>query len=113
MAFWGDKRRVCSMFKIRSAYICWKKYIKCNIWRIAVRPSYVYDARFLKVNEAIWPRMFENRVAGGGGIFGPYSRELEKLQYCNHKIIVVWSDQGWRDAAAQSCIGDVRNPYLA
>jgi hypothetical protein len=27
-----------------------KKYIKCNIWRVAVRPSYIYDARFLKVN---------------------------------------------------------------
>jgi len=39
------------MFKILSAYICWKKYIKCNIWRVAVRPSYIQDARFLKVNE--------------------------------------------------------------
>ena len=27
-----------------------KKYIKCNIWRVAVRPSYIQDARFLKVN---------------------------------------------------------------
>jgi hypothetical protein len=26
-----------------------KKYIKCNIWRVAVRPSYIEDARFLKV----------------------------------------------------------------
>jgi len=26
-----------------------KKYIKCNIWRVAVRPSYIQDARFLKV----------------------------------------------------------------
>jgi hypothetical protein len=26
-----------------------KKYIKRNIWRVAVRPSYIYDARFLKV----------------------------------------------------------------
>jgi hypothetical protein len=25
-------------------------YIKCNIWRVAVRPSYIQDARFLKVN---------------------------------------------------------------
>jgi len=24
-AFWREKRRVCSMFKILSAYICWKK----------------------------------------------------------------------------------------
>ena len=27
-----------------------KKYIKCNIWRVAVRPSYIWDAGFLKVN---------------------------------------------------------------
>jgi hypothetical protein len=39
------------MFKILGTYICGKKYIKCNIWRVAVRPSYIYDARFLKVNK--------------------------------------------------------------
>jgi len=38
------------MFKIISTYICWKIYIKCNIWRVVVRPSYISDARFLKVN---------------------------------------------------------------
>jgi hypothetical protein len=39
------------MFKILSTYSCWKKiYIKRNIWRVAVRPSYIWDARFLKVN---------------------------------------------------------------
>ena len=27
-----------------------KKYIKCNIWKVSVRPSYIWDARFLKVN---------------------------------------------------------------
>jgi hypothetical protein len=27
-----------------------KIYIKCNIWRVAVRPSNIWDARFLKVN---------------------------------------------------------------
>jgi len=27
MAFWRENRRVCSMFKIHSTYICWKKYI--------------------------------------------------------------------------------------
>jgi len=26
---------------VLSTYICWKKYIKCNIWRVAVRPSYI------------------------------------------------------------------------
>jgi hypothetical protein len=37
------------MFEILSTYICLKKYIKCNIWRVAVSPSYIEDARFLKV----------------------------------------------------------------
>jgi len=55
--------------------------------------------------------MFENRSAGGN--IWTYSRELEKWQYCNHKIIVVWSDQGWRKVGAQSCIGDMRIPYQA
>jgi len=27
MAFWREKRRVRSMFKILSTYICWKKKI--------------------------------------------------------------------------------------
>jgi hypothetical protein len=37
------------MFRILSTYICLKKYIKCNFWRVAIRPSYIQDARFLKV----------------------------------------------------------------
>jgi hypothetical protein len=42
------------MFKILSAYICWKqkKYMKCNIWRVAVRPSYVKDTGFLEVKQS-------------------------------------------------------------
>jgi hypothetical protein len=28
-----------------------KKYIKCNIWRVAIRPSYIKDAGFLKFKE--------------------------------------------------------------
>jgi hypothetical protein len=27
--------------------------MKCNIWRVVVRPSYIQDARFLKVNEVV------------------------------------------------------------
>jgi len=41
-----------------------KKYIKCNIWRVAIRPSYIQDARFLKVK---WP---DNR---GYGLQTPYT----------------------------------------
>jgi hypothetical protein len=44
-----ERNGVCSMFKILSAYICLKKYIKCNIWRVAIRPSYIKDAGFLRV----------------------------------------------------------------
>ena len=28
-----------------------KKYIKCNIWGVAARPSCIWDARLLKVKE--------------------------------------------------------------
>jgi hypothetical protein len=28
-----------------------KKQIKFNIWKVAVRPSYIWDARFLKVKK--------------------------------------------------------------
>ena len=43
------------MFKILSTYICWKKiYIKCNIWRVAVRPSYIWDARLLTLYLLTW-----------------------------------------------------------
>jgi hypothetical protein len=39
------------MFKIFSTYIFWKQCIRSNIWRVAVRPSYKSDARFLKVKQ--------------------------------------------------------------
>jgi len=34
------------MFKILSTYTRCKKYIKCNIWRAAVRPSCINSAFF-------------------------------------------------------------------
>ena len=36
------------MFQKFSTYICWKKYIKWGVWRVAVCPSYIQDARFNK-----------------------------------------------------------------
>jgi hypothetical protein len=36
------------MFKKFSTYFF--KYIKWGVWRVAVCSSYIYDARFLKVN---------------------------------------------------------------
>jgi hypothetical protein len=46
------------MFKIVDTYICWKKYIKWNIWTVAVRPSHIEDARFLKIKE--WYNRFKD-----------------------------------------------------
>ena len=37
------------MFKIFSTDICWIN-IKWGIWRVILRPSYIWDARFLTVN---------------------------------------------------------------
>jgi hypothetical protein len=38
------------MFKYSVLIFVGKIYIKCNIWRVAVRPSSIEDAWFLKVN---------------------------------------------------------------
>jgi hypothetical protein len=38
------------MFKILVLIVVEKKYIKCNIWRVAVRLSYIQKARFLNVD---------------------------------------------------------------
>jgi hypothetical protein len=84
-----------------------KKYIKCNIWRVAVRPSYIQDARFLKVKQSshvttdnfvscdvrtkvaiketvFWDMVQCSRVnryrssGGGGGGFSSFFRAFEK-----------------------------------
>ena len=47
--FEEKKWRLYSMFKIFSTDICWIN-IKLGIYRIILRPSYIYDARFLQVN---------------------------------------------------------------
>jgi hypothetical protein len=38
--------------KIQYGYLL-KKYIKWGVWRVAVCLSYIWDARFLKVNNSI------------------------------------------------------------
>jgi hypothetical protein len=43
-----------------------KIYIKCNTWRVAVCPSYIQDARFLKVKKVINYRV----LFGGWGSRG-------------------------------------------
>ena len=42
------------MFKILSTLVVENIYIKCNIWREAVRPSYIWDARFLTLVLLTW-----------------------------------------------------------
>jgi hypothetical protein len=44
-----EKNRECAACLKYSVLIFVEKYIKCNIWRVAVHPSYIEDARFLKV----------------------------------------------------------------
>jgi hypothetical protein len=45
-----DKNGQCAASLKYSVFIfVEKKYIKCKTWRVAVRPSYIEDARFLKV----------------------------------------------------------------
>jgi len=56
-----------------------KKYIKCNIWRVAVRPSYIQDARFLKVKKKIQSVLFREIFAV------EFNVSVDRMQYyyCN------------------------------
>jgi hypothetical protein len=50
-----DKNGECAVYLKYSVLIFVEKiYIKWNIRRVAVRPSYIWDARFLKVNTGIY-----------------------------------------------------------
>ena len=55
-----------------------KIYIKCNIWRVAVRPSYIQDAQFLKVN---WTTCSPNNCRSYGQKIGTSWWQL--TLYCN------------------------------
>jgi len=46
--FEGKNGECTACLKYSVLYLL-KKYIKCNIWRAAVRPSCIWDAQFLKV----------------------------------------------------------------
>jgi hypothetical protein len=80
------------MFKYSVLIVVEKKYIKCNIWRVAVRPSYISDARFLKVNDAasssdsiVWNDGWWNEsfVANLEMLFWHYFRGCQE----NHEIL--------------------------
>jgi hypothetical protein len=48
--YFEEKNGECAAcLKYSVLIIVEKIYIKRNIWKVAVRPSYIYDARFLKV----------------------------------------------------------------
>ena len=53
--FEEKKWRLYSMLKIFSTDVCWIN-IKWGIWRVILRPSYIQDARFLKVKQPLWTR---------------------------------------------------------
>ena len=59
--FEEKKWRLYSMFKIFSTDICWIN-IKWGIKRVILRPSYIWDARFLKVKCVGNPRKRRNTI---------------------------------------------------
>jgi hypothetical protein len=46
-----------------------KKKIKCNIWRVAVCPSYLQDAQFLKVKHRVKSHLPSVALLGAHHIF--------------------------------------------
>jgi hypothetical protein len=56
-----------------------KKYIKCNIWRVVVRPSYIWDARFLKANSVILCLLICLML------FGLNSRQVGQVKSSNYR----------------------------
>jgi hypothetical protein len=57
-----------------------KKYIKCNIWRVAVRPSYIYDARFLKANlQASLNLCEDERLASE---YANFTSKMHRMERC-------------------------------
>jgi hypothetical protein len=51
MAFWREKRRVCSMFKILRTYICLKYIYKMQQLEDSSTPVLYIGRRFLKVKK--------------------------------------------------------------
>jgi hypothetical protein len=52
----------CSKYSV--LIVVEKIYIKCNIWRVVVGPSYIWDAGFLKVNKERISHMVQHTPAG-------------------------------------------------
>jgi hypothetical protein len=55
------------------------KYIKCNIWTVAVRPSHIEDARFLKVKR--------NNANSIQSILSPYVSRFSQYFYVTQNIV--------------------------
>ena len=56
------KEECAACLKYSVLIVVEKIYTKCNIWRVAVRPSYIEDASFLKVKKH-WNNKFYYTVA--------------------------------------------------
>ena len=88
------------MFKILSIYTCWKKYIKCNILRVAVCPSYIWDARFLKVNPPYTyifssALHFQTLVSYSLGRFEVLTTVMTKIQYPEETTLYQLVNTNW------------------
>ena len=95
------------MFKILSTYSCCKKYIKCNIWRVAVRPSYIQDARFLKVKSCCIVFLHHPRCLNG--MHYNASKNRIRLQFVQKNCYV---SKLYRRRSIILCICYLRQPYL-
>jgi hypothetical protein len=76
-----------------------KIYIKWNIWRVAVRPSYTYDARFLKVNCCFHQSLSVIPISHNYSNWVICSVLFEKLTLCmrNFNSILIYgtTSQSW------------------
>ena len=84
-----------------------KIYIKCNIWKVAVRPSYIQDAQFLKVKWALYYVSSYTRLWADGHC----SRHVTSLRVY---LTTVWLAQtsrrqmmGWFSGRIQKEAGEI------
>jgi hypothetical protein len=87
-----EKNRECAACLKYSVLIFVEKiYIKCNIWRVAVRPSYIEDARLLKIKNCGVINMLD--VHGSVHHSKIHTEKSNKKQQCIkiYYSIFIWS----------------------
>ena len=88
-----EKNRECAACLKYSVLIFVEKiYIKCNIWRVAVRRSYIWDARFLKVKgyrkHSCFRELYKTNyliewlAISHGCLWQMYQRRKKSFRYC-------------------------------